>query len=216
MRLPAHQLENAVCLSAAEFLRDDGRVALALADQDASQVQMMLRQAKQIADQLSGGPIDRMKAVHSLVDRIIVSTAMMRIVIAEGGIGGAADRKTTLEIPVQLKRCGMAMRLIVRSPGSVMPQPVDPKLVAIVVKARHWFAKLISGECDSIGAIADQANVTSSYVSRVMYLAFLAPDIVERIVAGKAPPDVTAERLTRIGPLPMAWDAQRKLLGVVD
>jgi hypothetical protein len=35
--------------------------------------------------------------------------------------------------------------------------------------------------------IAKEERVTSSYVTRVMYLAFLAPDIVERILRGDYP-----------------------------
>jgi hypothetical protein len=49
--------------------------------------------------------------------------------------------------------------------------------------------------------------------SRFLPLAFLAPDIVEAIVAGRQPPELTAERLKRIGKLPLDWSEQRKVLG---
>jgi len=50
-------------------------------------------------------------------------------------------------------------------------------------------------------------------MSRFLPLAFLAPDIVEAILAGKHPIELTAEKLKRIGMLPFAWDDQRRLLG---
>ncbi|MGE0704186.1 MAG: recombinase family protein, partial [Vicinamibacterales bacterium] len=73
---------------------------------------------------------------------------------------------------------------------------------------------LASGRCRGVGEIAANHDVTTSYVMRVMPLAFLAPDIVEAIVAGKAPSGLTAERLRRMGALPVAWDAQRAVLGI--
>jgi hypothetical protein len=52
-----------------------------------------------------------------------------------------------------------------------------------------------------------------SYVSRVINLAFLAPDITESIITGRQPADLTAERLIRRIDLPLDWDKQRYLLG---
>jgi hypothetical protein len=45
--------------------------------------------------------------------------------------------------------------------------------------------------------------------------AFLAPDIVEAIAAGRQPPELTAHRLIRTVDLPIAWTAQKQLLGLV-
>ncbi|MDO9313986.1 MAG: hypothetical protein Q7T97_05515, partial [Burkholderiaceae bacterium] len=120
-----------------------------------------------------------------------------------------------IEVPVQLKRCGMAVRLIVRPAGESVTRGVDTKLVSLISKAHDWFERLSSGRCDSVQAIAQQEQiVSSSYVTRVIYLAFLAPDIVQRIVRGAQPVDLTADRLIRMGPLPVAWEDQRVLLGM--
>jgi hypothetical protein len=43
-------------------------------------------------------------------------------------------------------------------------------------------------------------------------LAFLAPDIVEAILQGRQPVELTVLRLKRIG-LPLSWVEQRRLLG---
>jgi site-specific DNA recombinase len=45
-------------------------------------------------------------------------------------------------------------------------------------------------------------------------LAFLAPEIVEAIAAGRQPADLTAHRLIRTLNLPIAWAAQKQLLGI--
>lgn len=72
---------------------------------------------------------------------------------------------------------------------------------------------LVTGNAGSIRDIALRASMDESDVSRFLPLAFLAPDIVEAIVAGKQPVDLTTERLKRIRSLPHAWKDQRRLLG---
>jgi hypothetical protein len=42
---------------------------------------------------------------------------------------------------------------------------------------------------------------------------FLAPDIVEAIVAGHQPAELTVTRLIRLEDLPLSWAEQRRLLG---
>jgi len=49
-------------------------------------------------------------------------------------------------------------------------------------------------------------------VSRRISLAFLAPDIVEQIMSGTKPLEITPERLKQVCPLPVSWDEQRALL----
>lgn len=95
------------------------------------------------------------------------------------------EQQTTLiEVPAQLKRSGLAVRLIVRTPGVAEHRKVDPKLVALIAKAQDWFGRIASGRSDSLLDISREEKVTSAYVARVVNLAFLAPDIVQRIVRG--------------------------------
>ena len=46
-----------------------------------------------------------------------------------------------------------------------------------------------------------------------MPLAFLAPKIVEAILAGTQPVDLTAETLTKHANLPLSWPDQKPLFG---
>jgi len=56
-------------------------------------------------------------------------------------------------------------------------------------------------------------RTNASEVSRILPLAFLAPDIVCAVITGIQPVELTAKRLKRITPLPGAWSEQRDLLG---
>jgi hypothetical protein len=57
---------------------------------------------------------------------------------------------------------------------------------------------------------ATPKNISKSYVSRILRLALLAPDIVEAILSGKGNRGMMLEPLER--PLPASWKVQRDLL----
>jgi hypothetical protein len=61
--------------------------------------------------------------------------------------------------------------------------------------------------------IAKCKGVGKQYVSRLVRLAFLAPEMVERIVAGCQPPELTAQAV-RTGrfDIPVDWAAQKRAL----
>ena len=56
-------------------------------------------------------------------------------------------------------------------------------------------------------------EVSSGYATRVIHLALMAPDIVERIVRGEQSPELTAAKLMQWMPLPQDWAEQRRMLG---
>jgi hypothetical protein len=55
--------------------------------------------------------------------------------------------------------------------------------------------------------IAEAEKISKSYVSRILRLALLAPDIVEAILGGCADQQEMLEKLER--PLPVSWEEQR-------
>ena len=89
---------------------------------------------------------------------------------------------------------------------------VDSAIKAIAT-ARKWFADLQTGEAASVLELAELHNVDRSHISRTLPLAFLAPDIVTAIIAGRTAPDLTLSRIKRLK-LPASWQDQRQLLGI--
>ena len=93
-----------------------------------------------------------------------------------------------------------------------VPRP-DPLQVRTLVEARSRGADYLDparGLTVSDIAARDGAHIGD--VSRSLQLAFLAPDLVAGIIDGTQPLALTAERLKRIGELPLLWEAQRALL----
>jgi hypothetical protein len=87
---------------------------------------------------------------------------------------------------MQLKRRGVELRLIVGDHNR-SAAIVDLSLLKAVARAHRWFDEISTGKARSLAAIAAREGLTVRYVGRLIRLAFLAPDIVESIVAGRQP-----------------------------
>jgi hypothetical protein len=119
-----------------------------------------------------------------------------------------------VRIPMRFQRRGGRKR-IVAPDGSELapaskPQP-DSTLVKALARAWRWQRTLDDGIYTSVSEIGDAENISKSYVSRILRLALLAPDIVEAVLAGRWDQAPMLERLER--PLPASWEEQRWLLG---
>ena len=79
------------------------------------------------------------------------------------------------------------------------------------MRAWRWQRMLDNGVYASLSEIGDAEQISKSYVSRILRLALLAPDIVEAIMARRACDPFILENLER--PLPASWEAQRDRLG---
>src|SRR5215208_2333985 len=94
------------------------------------------------------------------------------------------------------------------------PQP-DGVLVKALARAWRWQKLLDKGVYASVTEIAEAERIIKSYVSRVLRLALLAPDLVEAILGGWADQRMMLERAER--PLPLGWEEQRAaLIGVAE
>jgi hypothetical protein len=58
--------------------------------------------------------------------------------------------------------------------------------------------------------IAEAERISKSYVSRILRLALLAPDIIEAILAGRRAQSMMLDQLER--PQPLSWTEQHQLL----
>ena len=114
-----------------------------------------------------------------------------------------------LTIPARLKRTGIEMRLVVED-GSE-PANIDPVLVRLLVRAHAIRARLLKEPSLTLKDIAAEEGISSSYVTRLLRLAFLAPEIVTAIFNGRHPLQLTANRLMDDTRLPLDWVAQREL-----
>jgi hypothetical protein len=80
----------------------------------------------------------------------------------------------------------------------------DGTPVKALARACRWQRLLDDGTYATVSEIGDAANISKSYVSRILRLALLAPDIIEPILAGRADQSLMLDQLER--PLPADWE----------
>src|SRR3954452_5938055 len=118
-----------------------------------------------------------------------------------------------VRIPMRLGRQRGRKRILAPD-GSELTPPTKPQpdgvLVKALARAWRWQKMLDQGVYGSVTEIAEAEKISKSYVSRILRLALLAPDVAEAILGGWAYQRVTLERLER--PLPMGWEEQEHSL----
>jgi site-specific DNA recombinase len=220
LRVPAQELEDLVVKAIVAFLRDPQRLMQLIGHLDASKAKSGMADAAELADQLESLPQAGLgERLSALIDRVTIRQQNIEVTVHTAAIWPNQDKlsdlpgATLIEVPVQLKRCGMAGRLIVPGADAPVTRKADPKMVALLVKAQAWFAHLRSGRCRTVQEVAEVESVTGSHATRVMYLALLAPDIVQAIARGEQPSGLDSTRLMKSVPLPIDWQDQRVRLG---
>lgn len=127
----------------------------------------------------------------------------------DGNSNLSQDDSIHVVVQARVKRCSGEMR-IVDTPDSEKPDLISPILRA-VTRAYTWREAVLARQSDRT-AIANKLHFNDEYFRRVMSCAFLAPDIVEAILHGNHPPDLTVKKLSRRR-LPLNWEEQRRQLG---
>jgi hypothetical protein len=111
------------------------------------------------------------------------------------------------------QRSGGRKRIVAPDGSHIVPtsksQP-DGTLVKALARAWRWQRMLDKGVYATVSDIGDAENISKSYVSRILRLALLAPDIVESVLAGKTDQALMLEHLER--PLPADWREQQEQL----
>ena len=116
----------------------------------------------------------------------------------------------TVFLPMTWRRRG-GRKIIVAPPGCddwAPPPRIDNALIKAVARAYRWQRMLESGEYGTLADLADAERISRSYVSRVLRLTLLAPEIVERILDGRPAPGLPQ----LLKPFPVEWEKQREVL----
>src|ERR1017187_9259959 len=90
-------------------------------------------------------------------------------------------------------------------------QEPNPSLTKAVARARGWYERVLEGKSSDQRSLTLHAGVTERYIGKVFGCAFLAPDIVEAILEGRQPRELSFKKLC--ANIPLSWAEQRKQFG---
>ena len=90
-------------------------------------------------------------------------------------------------------------------------EAVQATVIQALARAFSWAQILETRQVKSISELARNLEVDGSYVTRILKLTTLAPEIVEAIINGEEPDGLSLARLTRS--FPEEWSEQRSMFG---
>jgi site-specific DNA recombinase len=232
-RIPAGNLESLVINRLRVFFADQGAILDAIRDEHADGFgqNRLIARGRQIAEELVTMAPDQTRAmliallsrVDIKPDRVEIKLRKRRLVellhaqsidptAQEGKFDKESEDILTLMVKARLQRVGREMRMLVENAHD--KTLADPGLLRIIARAHDIHARLMQSIDLTLHAIASQERVTPGYISRLLRLPLLAPDIVTAMVNGKNPPHLTAKKLMRLAlEIPIDWTEQRRLLG---
>ena len=157
--------------------------------------------------------------ISGLVSRIDVLTDEVVIQVRPAALMHLANLTAVEQCPVELMvsvrlfRKAREVRLaIVPEQGEGEPAK-DPALIKVITKAWEARNALFNGGGASVKEIAAGLRMDPDYFTVLVKLGFLAPSIVEAILNGRQPIELTRQKLARIRHLPFDWPEQEQLVG---
>src|SRR5579872_492514 len=241
LRIAAQELEKLVCLRLQSFLKSPGDLldALSLASETSVRPQEILETALELSEHCVSLRAEERSFVRKVIQRVVVHSNKIIVRVSRKRLSTALtgsfapfdaeilkedssnpmnnDREPQndairLEIDAQVTRCGMEMRLVVAPKHAEL---TDRQAINSLIKAvarGHQLAEWVrAGEVSDQRSIARRLGVTERYAARVLECGYLAPDIVEAILDGRQPANLSFDKLTRR--LPIDWNSQRRILG---
>jgi DNA invertase Pin-like site-specific DNA recombinase len=195
LRLPATMIDELLRAKLQSFLTDKAAISILLRETRCrpAEIGSGLATASALAGPLtSGSPMPH--HVADLLARVTVSHTSLKISITrdrllailtgkfvERSQDNDKDNIISLEVPVPAMADGGSGKFVLEDQNVKTPDAVVVKAIA---RASIWFEQLITGKSQSMAEIAVRENITDNYVSNLIHLAWLSPDLVGRILEG--------------------------------
>jgi site-specific DNA recombinase len=214
LRLPAAMIDELVLAKLQNFLTDKTQISTLLREMRCrpAEIGSGLGIASKFADSLtSAAPMAQ--DVTDLLARVAVGPtslnvsikrdrlrAMLTDTFVEPSRDKDQDNIISLEATIPAVAGGGSGKLVFEDQNGKTPDAVVVKAIA---RASVWFEHLTAGKSQSMADIAVRENVTDNYVSNLIHLAWLSPDLVGRVLEG----DSEATGLARAAMLSRKSDA---------
>ena len=219
-RLPAEEVEELVLSQLAALLQSAPRILDLLQPHslDMAETQHVAKVAREylasqekVRDDLRS-MVARVVVRHQKIELQLSRKALLQVFLTPqqseefAGTLAASEDFIILEADAQLRRCGGEVRLLLADTEQNRARPI-PSLVRAVARAHDWMDRILRGEVPNQQALAKQTGFDKRYISRIIQLAFLAPDITEAILEGRQVPGLSLEKCA--ADIPFEWSLQR-------
>lgn len=231
----AREIENRLTERLLSFLKSDAEVfdRLGAAAESPASSGQLVAAARKFASRWSSFRSDELRdLLTSFVRRVIIQQNNIEVLISRTDLRQVLEKgdefvPTNLDRPqksvhpddlicltieAKLKRSGGEVHLVIPPNSSeVSSHQLNPSLMKAVARARGWYERVLEGKSSDQRSLTLHAGMTERYIGKVFGCAFLAPDIVEAILEGRQPRDLTFKNLC--SNIPLSWIEQRKQFG---
>lgn len=216
IRLPAGEIEQVVAAELKKLLERPAelidRAGLA---PPPDKLATMAGLCQEVAGDLEQG----LSAFCVWIEQVIVFEDRVEVVICAAAfakslgvpLNSAAPASFVMSCEGRMTRTGMAVRLVQPNGALAAGDGPNAQILRLLIKARSWWAVIAEGELAPT-ELAAREGVTHSYLVRVARLAFLSPQVVEGILAGRLRSGVDTRVLLQSGAIPLEWEKQEKRL----
>ncbi len=215
-RLPAGELEAAVCRAVASWLGDSSNTRLLVAELKTQALARMISRCAAFGHQLLASSLlearEMLLAFKLLVDvrpNGITANFDANALLAEVGLEQTDAARIEVAIAATPATFGHEPRLRLDPPAGLVT-PRDERLVELIIRAFVVREQLLAMSPDQVAATPP---TSLRHLERVARLSYLDPVIVAAILDGAQPRTLTARFLSRMASLPLAWSEQRSALG---
>jgi site-specific DNA recombinase len=216
LRIPAGEIEQLVISRMRQWLVDPGSIYQATRLADPSTQCRLIARAAEIGKTWSELPATRQRAfLTDLIGRIDVEANQIDIHfratrlgpifdVAAPPVSSATEEEIQiLPIPVRLSRSRCAITMLIDATDPFATAKPNARLIKLLIKARRFNAALLDSDGMPYAALAKREGVSPSYFTRLVRLSYLAPDIIQTILDGRQPRELTPDKL-----LTHAWLAR--------
>ena len=214
-RLPATEIEARVIDSLGSFLNDAVHLSKHFSGLSISETRMLTSAGTHWSTRLrERAELEKSRLISQVVSSVIVHDDALQIGISKSALKDEllgpgreeCEGSITLQAPCHFAKRGAEVRLILASGAQHQSRPV-PSLVRAVAQAKTWSEWIIKGEICTMRQLAKRTGLHRKYVSRLLNLAVLSPEITEAIFRGDHHPSLTVEQLTAT--LEADWSKQK-------
>jgi hypothetical protein len=168
-------------------------------------------------------PAEQARIVRLLIERVTITGEGIAVDLRTGGLGdrprhagvapNGSSRVTNMPetihvvIPLTIKRRNGRPRIL--PPADIEAADgtaADPRLVRAIARAWDWRRRLDRGEVATLKDIAAAEGVTVPFISRFLRLAYLSPEVLERLLVDRRPCALPLNKLAATALLP--WNEQ--------
>ena len=113
-----------------------------------------------------------------------------------------------ITIPMSFRSCAGRKRIVTPDSETSFTDP----MITNIARAFRWQALIDSGKFSNVHELARAIGKDDGYVSRIIRLTLLSPEIIHAIIAGTLEKDIGIEQLKQA--MPLMWDEQKKMFGM--